>query len=185
MPNFFKTTPKKGDPFSKPGFMAGIAKMAYALKNMKIEGGNITWSGLGAPMITVDPSQLPEGTADQALKNNGTEWIALPVLDSVDSSGGEAVEKGERVVVGLRTTDDGLIQPITKGLLEEDTTPEESGECAPDDEEFPSDIDDTNFPSYDNVPGSSFGTSDGDGESDAGCEGDTGEDFPGKVDACW
>ena len=52
--NFFNSIPKKDDPFSKNGFMAGIAKMAYAWRTLTINGGKLTWSGLGVPTITID-----------------------------------------------------------------------------------------------------------------------------------
>ena len=41
-------------PFCTPGLMDGLARLEYAVKNIKGEGCTISWSGLGAPMITVE-----------------------------------------------------------------------------------------------------------------------------------
>ena len=54
MAEIFKETPKPGMPFCTPGLMAGLARLEYAIQNIKGEGCTISWSGLGAPMITVN-----------------------------------------------------------------------------------------------------------------------------------
>ena len=254
---FFNTLPKKDDPFSQRGFMAGIAKLALAWENLTVNGGKLTWSGLGVPTLTIDnygeddnllPSGsatekalkwdnadevwvkslpihatddiiagtvaeddyvvvgaktapdgslirlqtqkmgpygpddnlLPGGAANQALKHTDEQWISLPILAAVDKSSG-SVQEGDPVVVAIRTSEDGLIQVVTRGLMKEDETPDEPEECAPDDAKFPSDIDDLDYPS-------SYRDADEDDPfsgGGAGGEGDSGLDFPSKVDACW
>lgn len=54
MAEIFKEKPKQGMPFCTPGLMDGLARLEYAVKNIKGEGCTISWSGLGAPMITVE-----------------------------------------------------------------------------------------------------------------------------------
>ena len=53
MAEIFKERPRQGMPFCTPGLMDGLARLEYAIKNIKGEGCEISWSGLGAPMITV------------------------------------------------------------------------------------------------------------------------------------
>ena len=53
MAEIFKETPRQGMPFCTPGLMDGLARLEYAIQNIKGEGCTISWSGLGAPMITV------------------------------------------------------------------------------------------------------------------------------------
>ena len=54
MAEIFKEKPKQGMPFCTPGLMDGLARLEYAIQNIKGEGCTISWSGLGAPMITVE-----------------------------------------------------------------------------------------------------------------------------------
>jgi hypothetical protein len=51
MLRFFKLKPRPGAPLSMAGIAEGLAKIEYALVNMRVENGCVDWSQLGAPTI--------------------------------------------------------------------------------------------------------------------------------------
>ena len=71
MAEIFKERPRQGMPFCTPGLMDGLARLEYAIQNIKGEGCEISWSGLGAPMITVKSEELPDIDVITSVKGFG------------------------------------------------------------------------------------------------------------------
>ena len=93
---FFKQKPQKGQPISVNGFAEGIAKIAFALENMRVQDGQVQWLG-GVPLIVLDgetsrvteDAVVPNGTAEyQVLRWDATAgaWIADWVRASPDAA---------------------------------------------------------------------------------------------------
>jgi hypothetical protein len=52
MRRFFKNKPRAGAPLALAGIAEGLAQIEYALLNMRVENGRVSWSQLGAPTIS-------------------------------------------------------------------------------------------------------------------------------------
>ncbi|MCK9326652.1 MAG: hypothetical protein M0P69_14270 [Bacteroidales bacterium] len=92
MAEIFKETPRQGMPFCTPGLMDGLARLEYAIKNIKGEGCEISWSGLGAPMITV------KGVV------KGEELPDIDVITSVKGFGVTQRSGGQVIFLNFGTT---------------------------------------------------------------------------------
>jgi len=103
MLRFFKHRPKAGAPLSMAGIAEGLAKIEYALVNMRVENGRVDWSQLGAPTISFGddghgsmPGGLtgvgglpPGGDQDQVLSKQSSadgdadwDWVRVSVPSS-------------------------------------------------------------------------------------------------------
>jgi len=89
MLRFFKHRPKAGAPLSMAGIAEGLAKIEYALVNMRVENGRVDWSQLGAPTICFGDDgrgSMPGGFtgAGVALPDGGEKYQGLFKQSSAD-----------------------------------------------------------------------------------------------------
>ena len=93
MARFFKDPPRSGSALALPGIAEGLRRLAYAVENLTVINGTVSWSARGAPIISMEGSDgatedgagLPSGGSQyQVLQRDGSgaavwDWVRYKV----------------------------------------------------------------------------------------------------------
>lgn len=61
MARFFKNPPRSGSALALPGIAEGLRRLAYAVENLTVINGTVSWSARGAPIISMEGSDGETG----------------------------------------------------------------------------------------------------------------------------